>query len=114
MAKYFTLTLKLSLIGLGLRANHVGAESSSGCELDQTIQPGQTTNVTLNDRWYLLYFPENYEATNPAPVVLSYHGGNRNASRQQALDLLSTPFFNQDYIVVYPNGVDVSQAIDAY
>lgn len=107
MAQSFPL--QFCLLGLGLWVEHVGAVSSAGCERTQSVQVGQTTNVTLNDRWYLLYFPENYEPTNPAPMILSYHGGNRNASEQQALDLLSTPFFNEDYIVVYPNGIDVSR-----
>lgn len=102
-----TLSLRLCLLGLGLGANRVVAESSAGCESAQIVDVGQTFNVTLDDRWYLLYFPENYEPTSPAPVILSYHGGNRNASEQQALDLLSTSYFNGDYIVVYPNGVDV-------
>lgn len=108
MALLSSLRLRLCLLGLGLWANHVDAVSSAGCEGAQTIQVSQTINVTLDDRWYLLYFPVEYEPTSPAPVILSYHGGNRNASQQQTLDLLSTPFFNEDYIVVYPNGIDVS------
>ncbi|KAJ4421063.1 hypothetical protein N0V82_003967 [Gnomoniopsis sp. IMI 355080] len=106
MAHHLNLSLRRCLLGLGLWANRVAAESSAGCERDHSVEVGQTINVTLAARWYLLYFPENYKPTSPAPVILSYHGGNRNASEQQALDLLSTPFFNEDYVVVYPNGID--------
>lgn len=62
----------------------------------------------MDDRRYLLWFPANYKPTTPAPVVLSYHGGTRVAEEQQRLDLLSTSYFNQEYIVVYPNGINVS------
>lgn len=108
MAYSVTLSLRMLLLGLGLWAYHVAAASSAGCAQAKTVKVGQTTNVTLDGRWYLLYFPVQYKPTSPAPLILSYHGGNRNASEQQSLDLLSTPFFNEDYIVVYPNGIDVS------
>lgn len=44
-------------------------------------------------------------------LELLYSGGSRTAERQQALDLLSTSYFNKDYIVVYPNGLDVSRLL---
>lgn len=113
MAYSTTLSLRMLLLGLGLWAYHVAAASSAGCTRNQTVKVGQTTNVTSDGRWYLLYFPEQYNPTSPAPLVLSYHGGNRNASEQQSLDLLSTPFFNEGYIVVYPNGIDVSVILNS-
>lgn len=85
----------------------VGA--SFGCSLDWHVpRPDSFLNVDLGDRRYLLYIPVNYDTARPAPLILSFHGGTRTAETQQALDLLSTTYFNQDYIVVYPNGVDVS------
>lgn len=108
MAYSTTFFLRILLLGLELCAYHVAAAASAGCTRTQNVKVGQTTNVTIDGRWYLLYIPEQYKATGPAPLILSYHGGNRNASEQQSLDLLSTPFFNEDYIVVYPNGIDVS------
>lgn len=113
MAYSTTLSLRMLLLGLGLWAYHVAAASSAGCTRAKTVKVGQTTNVTLDGRWYLLYFPEKYKPTSPAPLILSFHGGNRNASEQQSLDLLSTPFFNEDYIVVYPNGIDVGLILDS-
>lgn len=99
------------VLGLALFARHAEGANSSGCVLGTAVQAGQTSNVTLGeDRWYLLYFPEKYVPDQAAPLILSYHGGNRNASEQQELDLLSDPFFNSDHIVVYPNGIDVSQS----
>lgn len=114
MDSFATSALVLGLALLG-GANLVeGASPSAGCGSAQSgVQVGQTTNVTLADgRWYLLYVPEKYAPGTPAPLVLSYHGGNRNASEQQALDMLSTAAFNEDHVVAYPNGIDVSCDVD--
>lgn len=80
---------------------------SAGCSIPNAPPLDTTLNITIGDRRYLLYFPVNYEPSTPAPLILSYHGGTRTAERQQALDLLTTTYFNQDYIVVYPNGLNV-------
>lgn len=92
-------------------AGNVGSSASPGCTIDNPVALDSTLNVTLGDRRYLLYFPINYKPDQPAPLVLSYHGGTRTAETQQALDLLSTTFFNQDYIVVYPNGINVCSSL---
>lgn len=106
MAIFFAPVI-LCLILLGRK---VSGAPSSGCGLAQNVSAGQTTNVTLpDDRWYLLYFPEQYDPKTPAPLILSYHGGNRNASEQLELDMLTTPFFNKGHVVAYPNGIDVSR-----
>lgn len=102
-----------AMLGLALFGGNVEGASSAGCGSTQSVQVGQTTNVTLADnRWYLLYIPEKYASGSPAPLILSYHGGNRDASEQQKLDMLSTTFFNEDYVVAYPNGIDVSRDVD--
>lgn len=103
------LALQSAVLSLGLLGSSIAATASSGCQLSQDVQVGQTINITSSDdRWYLLHFPKTYEPTSPAPVILSYHGGNRNASEQQALDMLTSTFFNEEYMVIYPNGIDVS------
>ncbi|CAN8097211.1 unnamed protein product [Discula destructiva] len=81
-----------------------GIRPSPGCTTNNPVALDSTLNITLGDRRYLVYFPVNYEPDTPAPLVLSYHGGTRTAETQQALDLLSTTYFNEDYITVYPNG----------
>lgn len=85
----------------------VGIQSSPGCTVNNPVPLDTTLNVTLGNRRYLLYFPVNYRPDTPAPLVLSYHGGTRTAEFQQALDLLTTTYFNEDYIVAYPNGIAV-------
>lgn len=114
MAGFSLLVLQYSLLGLSLLRRTVEAASSSGCDLNQSVQVGQTSNITVGDRWYLLYFPEEYNPTEAAPLILSFHGGNRNASQQQQLDLLSTTFFNKDHVVVYPNAIDASSMTRTY
>lgn len=100
----------LILLGASLLSRYAAARPSAGCRRDHTVTLEQTYNVQTGDRRYLLWFPANYRATTPAPVVLSYHGGTRVAEDQQRLDLLSTAYFNQEYIVVYPNAINVSSA----
>ncbi len=74
------------------------------------ITLGKLVNETLpSGRSYLLFVPKSYATrTSPAPLILSYHGGDRNASQQAALDLLTSPFFNNEYVVAYPQGIHVS------
>ena len=76
------------------------------------IPTGKLVNETLSSgRSYLLFVPTSYSTrTTPAPLILSYHGGNKNASEQAALDLLTSPFFNVDYVVAYPQGINVSNS----
>lgn len=102
------LILITALLGASLLGQRAAALPSDGCETNHAVALEQTYNVSIGDRRYLLWFPANYVPTTPAPVILSYHGGTRVAEEQQRLDLLSTSYFNQDYIVVYPNGVNVS------
>lgn len=97
-----------TLLGGPLLGQLVTALPSAGCSTNQEVTLEQTYNVQIGDRRYLLWFPINYEPNKPAPLVLSYHGGTRIAEEQQRLDLLSTAYFNKEYIMVYPNGVNVS------
>ncbi|KAI3399846.1 hypothetical protein diail_5356 [Diaporthe ilicicola] len=98
--------LLTTLLGAIVLAQHVAARPSAGCSTSHEVSLEQTYNVQLNDRRYLLWFPVSYKPTTPAPLVLSYHGGTRTAEEQQRLDLLSTAYFNKEYIMVYPNGVN--------
>ncbi|KUI64826.1 Feruloyl esterase B [Cytospora mali] len=100
-ASKYIIPLFASLLGYGL-----AAKSSAGCQSFHEVEVKKTYNVTLAERQYLLWFPGNYEPTEPAPLILSYHGGSRTAEEQYQLDLLTTTYFNTDYIVVYPSGIN--------
>lgn len=76
-----TLRLRLSTMGASgyitpLLASCFGyviaASSSAGCQSSSAVEAQTTYNVTLADRRYLLWFPENYEPTEPSPLILSY------------------------------------------
>ncbi|KDQ28135.1 carbohydrate esterase family 1 protein [Pleurotus ostreatus PC15] len=83
------------------------AAPSPGCSSGGAFVPDSVVNVTVgDDRYYLLYVPVNYDPEEPAPLVLSFHGGSRIAEQQLNLDNLTSKAFNKDYIVAYPNGVD--------
>lgn len=85
--------------------------ASAGCSSARNVSIDTTQEVKLGDRSYRLYFPVNYRQKKPAPLILSYHGGSRTAKWQEELDLLTTTYFNKDYIVVYPQGINVSPAV---
>lgn len=88
----------------------VEAVASTGCSSPHNVSIGTTEVVKLGDREYRLYFPVSYQSAKPAPLILSYHGGHRTAKWQEELDLLTSTYFNEDYIVVYPSGLNVSSA----
>ncbi len=89
-------------------AQLVLALGSAGCGTQRAaVGTNKILNQTLGDRRYLLFVPPSYVASQPAPVVLSYHGGGRTADDQLALDQLTNPYFNTEYIVIYPYGIDV-------
>jgi len=71
---------------------------------------GKTTNVTIEsggvERWYLVTIPFLYDCEKTNPVILSYHGGARDASQQLELSQMSNPQFNNFALAVYPQGVD--------
>ena len=88
--------------------------SSQGCglPLPAGLTPGGSSiNFTIpssgGDRSYLLYIPVEYQIDNPAPLVFSFHGKNRNSSEQEALSQFSDPTVNNDAIAVYPQGIHV-------
>ncbi|CZR58719.1 related to poly(3-hydroxybutyrate) depolymerase [Phialocephala subalpina] len=70
---------------------------------------GSVTNVSIASsglqRSYLVFVPPKYNAFIPTPLILSYHGGNRDALSQLLLDQLTIPEFNTASMVVYPQGI---------
>jgi len=72
---------------------------------------GEVSYVTIQSggyqRSYNISIPPTYDADVETPLVLSYHGGNKNAEDQMQLDQLNNPNFNNFSIVVYPQGINV-------
>lgn len=70
------------------------------------------SNITITSskiqRSFLLWVSPSYKPNNQASVILSFHGAARNASDQLELDGFTTAHGNPASIVVYPQGLDVS------
>jgi len=92
---------------------------ASGCtkSLPSSVTIGETSNVTLTsndiERSYLINIPQSYTNETSVPLILSFHGGTKNATNQLELDLFTEPKFNAlNAIVVYPQGInDVWQGV---
>ncbi|KAI8957188.1 carbohydrate esterase family 1 protein [Daldinia sp. FL1419] len=83
---------------------------AAGCGQKPSITPGDFKNFTTStDRQYRVWLPANYDSSKATPLILSYHGANRDISHQVDLDKLTDPFFNKDHIVVYMQGLEVSR-----
>lgn len=101
----------IALLVVSLFGYDVAGIASAGCGSHQPVKVQTTYDMMLGDRQYLLWFPEKYETTEPAPLILSYHGASRTAEEQQQLDLLNTTYFNMNHIVVYPTGINVGSPL---
>ncbi|KAK9417636.1 putative Alpha/Beta hydrolase protein [Seiridium unicorne] len=83
-----------------------GVLAASGCSKTPSFKIGSLSSnqTVLTDRRYKVFLPQSYDHTKKTPLILSYHGANRQIEDQVALDELTNPFFNKDYIVVYLQG----------
>ncbi|KAH7139138.1 Alpha/Beta hydrolase protein [Dendryphion nanum] len=113
MRNYQLLTLLLPLARPAL----AWTTRSDGCEKPINATPGgptQTITIHSNsqtgggDRKYLIYVPENFSSTNneSAPLILAFPGQLMPAWSMELVTNLSSPYFNKDAIVVYPEGLD--------
>ena len=57
------------------------------------------------DRTYLLHLPGGYTGTSPLPLIIAMHGGFGNAYNMQNQSQLSIKADQENFIVVYPEGV---------
>lgn len=96
--------------------------SSSGCGV--SLPSGQIRNSIVNvtlpssnsqapNRSYLIHLPLAYDIHVPAPLILSFHGGDQTAMDQLLLDRFTDAGGiggAGSGIVVYPQGINVSFA----
>ena len=70
----------------------------------------QSFNLSHNGttRNYILHLPSGYSATNKYPLLLNFHGLTSNASQQQAMTGMDGVSNTNQFIVVYPNGLNNS------
>ncbi|MCJ1288332.1 hypothetical protein MMC26_007687 [Xylographa opegraphella] len=91
--------------------------STSGTSYQSILVPGSVTGGSTTEhiihsngkaRHYLLHLPVQYDANQPAPLILSFHGNNHNAHYQESLSQFSDKSFNVNSIAVYPQGLNDS------
>ena len=71
------------------------------------LTPGDTTRtltVGERDRSYLVHVPPGYDAKQPTPVVVAFHGGGSNPEQMARFSGLSEKADQAGFIVVYPAG----------
>ena len=108
VAVYFFAIAKASLL-----LNNLPSTSPAGCgkPIPRAQAIGEVSTVTLSsggyERKYLISVPPSYKPDIRTPVILSFHGGNRNAEDQVQLDQLTNPEFNTISFVIYPQGINV-------
>ena len=85
------------------------ATLASVCQ-DGTSSSASNITITSNkvERSFLLWVSPKYNTKNPAAVILSYHGGDKDANDQLKLDGFTKANANAAPIVVYPQGINVS------
>ena len=59
-------------------------------------------------RNYSIHLPSNYSPEIPTALIVSYHGAGETVKEHEEESQLSEEAYNQDLIVVYPEGVGVS------
>ncbi|RYP80165.1 hypothetical protein DL770_006360 [Monosporascus sp. CRB-9-2] len=82
----------------------VASINALGCGQAPYVAAGQRVHAALenSDRGYVLWLPPSYDGSTPTPVIFSFHGAGGTGEQQADLDLLTTPEFNTDHILVYP------------
>lgn len=58
------------------------------------------------DRTYLVHLPSNYSGIEELPLLIAMHGGFGNAYNMQNMSQLSVKADEENYIVVYPEGIE--------
>jgi len=62
------------------------------------------------NRFAYLHVPKNYDFNKPAPVIVAFHGKNQEVEAFEAATSLSDPEVNRDFIVIYPEAINVSHS----
>jgi len=74
--------------------------------LPQIIEPGNTTRSLVFDgmeRTYILHIPPGYDASEPVPLVLAFHGITLDANEMIRISGFNVQSDTSGFIVAYPN-----------
>lgn len=72
------------------------------------LVPAQTFSFTFDgqNRSYIVHLPTGYTGTQNLPLVLNLHGYTSNAQQQQSYSKMNQTANNNNFIVVYPDGIN--------
>lgn len=62
------------------------------------------SRIADRERTYIVHVPPGHDSTQPAPIVLLFHGGLGNAENMQRMTGFDAVADANDVIAVYPNG----------
>jgi poly(3-hydroxybutyrate) depolymerase len=103
--------LRFSIGVVSLLTLSGAAGQASGCGQAPPHLPGTSKNYTLTvdvPREYTLFLPSSYSNYNTNhPLIFSFHGNGKSDWQQEQLSQFDNPDWNSDFIVVYPQGIDV-------
>ena len=89
-----------------------GAPPAQTCPATSALQPGSTTNGTLQfggaSRTYIVHVPASYTGKTPVPLVTDYHGILLNNAIQQSISGWQAKSDQEGFIVAWPNGIDAA------
>ena len=80
------------------------------------VQTGKVTKELIMNgttREYIIYVPENYTGTSSVPLLLSFHGLTSNMEFNFNYTNFDQLAENENFIVVYPNGIDNSWTVNS-
>ncbi|KAF2005480.1 carbohydrate esterase family 1 protein [Amniculicola lignicola CBS 123094] len=86
---------------------------SSGCgkAIPDGIELGKSKNQTISSkngaspRKYRIHVPDSYKTDVPVPLILSFHGRDKDMKFQEKLSMFSNASYGFEGISVYPEGV---------
>lgn len=107
------LVVFLSILGWHAYLADAEKRSSSGChgvdpaphDKDPSFEDTIYSAEGGGERQFRLHLPTSYSVGKPAPLILSFHGKAQDASAMESQTQLSSPDFNRNAIVAYPQGI---------
>ncbi|KAG9630820.1 alpha/beta-hydrolase, partial [Aureobasidium melanogenum] len=109
--------MKISILPPAVFSALAQSAATSGCGnplSSQLTQGGASQTNSLNFttsggvlRSYLLHIPSSYNINTPAPIAFSYHGRTETPQDQESISGMSNETMNPNYLVVYPQAIDL-------
>lgn len=100
------------IVLIGLLIGVIGVEFSCRSQVSASAPPDATQQLQYQGRTreYLVHFPTRYRSEKSYPLVLAFHGRLGSSNGMQTLSGFNAVADAQQFIVVYPQGVQRSWA----